>query len=87
MRNAIACPIVKDPKLSDKAYEANVTKWLTVVQRGSGHCSREAFVRALGRKQVPEKVIEIAQKFWCDACEENTTRTPMHPVVSLEAMS
>eukprot|EP00959_Pyramimonas_sp_CCMP1952_P322331 6745018-Pyramimonas_sp.AAC.1 len=61
-------------------------KWLTSIHRGSGHSSKASMPNALRRKGASPQVVQVAQDFHCDACEEANKFKPTHPPVSLEAI-
>ncbi|CAK0841524.1 unnamed protein product [Prorocentrum cordatum] len=71
--------------LSSKEYQ-QIMRWLTSIHRGSGHSSKASMLNALRRKGASPQVLQVAEDFHCDACEEAHKFKPAHPPVSLEAI-
>ncbi|CAK0903376.1 unnamed protein product, partial [Prorocentrum cordatum] len=71
--------------LSSKEYQ-QIMRWLTSIHRGSGHSSKASLLNALRRKGASPQVLQVAEDFHCDACEEAHKFKPTHPPVSLEAI-
>ncbi|CAK0870312.1 unnamed protein product [Prorocentrum cordatum] len=71
--------------VNSKEYQ-QIMKWLTSIHRGSGHSSKASMLNALRRKGASPQVLQVAQDFHCDACEEANKFKPTHPPDSLEAI-
>eukprot|EP00959_Pyramimonas_sp_CCMP1952_P364335 7629602-Pyramimonas_sp.AAC.1 len=61
-------------------------RWLTSIHRGSGHSSKASMLNALRRKGASPQVVQVAEDFRSEACEEANKFKPTHPPVSLEAI-
>ncbi|CAK0871003.1 unnamed protein product, partial [Prorocentrum cordatum] len=71
--------------VSSKEYQ-QIMRWLTSIHRGSGHSSKASMLNALRRKGASRQVLQVAEDFHCDTCEEANKFKPAHPSVNLEAI-
>ena len=70
---------------SSKQEEARIMKQLHLLHSATGHGSVRTMVDALKRRGVSERVLEIAQRFQCSACQERK-RPPPRNLASLEIL-
>ena len=85
--NVVRKPPIWKPKFKDdqQKQEERVKRDLYLLHAATGHCSIRHLVQALRRRGAPQKVLELAKKFVCPACQEKARVQPQH-VSPLEAL-
>ena len=68
---------LRPPDFSDEDLET--LRKIRIIHRNLGHPSQNVMLRMFRTAQVPERVIEIAKRFECDACKTQRHSIPKLP--------
>lgn len=66
-----------NPEMSED--DLNTLRKIRIIHRNLGHPSQNVLLRMLRTAQVPERVLEIAKRFECDACKTQRHSIPKLP--------